>query len=94
VKKLPDGTTAKLEVGDTVELYVEVFDKMTTLDGKPLPDRPAGYTQQAKRKTVLSEADAEAALRAGLEAQQRLRNKLEDIARDQANVFKPKDKGK
>jgi hypothetical protein len=28
-KTLPDGTTAKLEVGDAVELYVEAFDKLS-----------------------------------------------------------------
>jgi hypothetical protein len=92
VKKLPDGTTAKLEVGDTVELYVEVYDKLTTMDGKSLPDRPAGYTQQAKRKIVQSEIDVAAAVMAGLESQRRLRDKLQKIADDQAEVFNPKRK--
>jgi hypothetical protein len=87
-KRMPDGSTAKLEVGDTVELYVEVYDKLTALDG--LPDRPAGYTQQAKRKIVLSDSDAEAATMAALESQRRLRDKLQKIADDQADVFKPR----
>jgi hypothetical protein len=92
VKKLPDGSTAKLDVGDTVELYLEVYDKLTVMDGKSLPDRPAGYTQQAKRKIVQSESDTEAAIIAGLEAQRRLRDKLQKIADDQAEVFNPKPK--
>jgi hypothetical protein len=92
VKKLPDGSTAKLEVGDTVELYVEVYDKLTAMDGKSLPDRPAGYTQQAKRKIVQSESDVAGAIMAGLESQRRLRDKLQKIADDQAEVFNPKRK--
>jgi len=89
-KRMPDGSTAKLDVGDTVELYVEVYDKLTVMDGKSLPDRPAGYTQQAKRKIVQSDSDAEAATMAGLESQRRLRDKLQKIADDQAEVFKPR----
>jgi len=92
VKKLPDGSTAKLEVGDTVELYVEVFDKLTVLDGKSLPDRPAGYTREAKRKIVMSESDVDAAILAALETQRKLRDKLQQIADDQADVFRPKKK--
>jgi hypothetical protein len=89
-KRMPDGSSAKLDVGDTVELYVEVYDKLTVMDGKSLPDRPAGYTQQAKRKIVLSDSDAEAATMAGLESQRRLRDKLQKIADDQAEVFMPR----
>jgi hypothetical protein len=85
-------TTAKLEVGDTVELYVEVFDRLTGPDGKIPFDRPSGYTREAKRKIVLSEADAEQAIRQRDEARQKLRDKLQDIANDQRNVFTPKPK--
>jgi hypothetical protein len=91
-KKLPDGTTAKLQVGDTVELYVEVFDKLPGPDGKPDPNRPAGYTREAKRKIIMSEADAQAAAFQRDEARQRLRDKLQDIANDQGEVFRPKRK--
>jgi len=92
LKKLPDGTTAKLQVGDTVEMYVEVLDRMPGRDGKPDPDRPAGYTREAKRKIIMSETDAEIAIRQRDEARQKLREKLQDIATDQSEVFRPKKK--
>ena len=90
LKKLPDGTTAKLQVGDTVELYVEVFDRLPGPDGKPDPNRPAGYTREAKRKIVMTETDVQTAAFQRDEARQRLRDKLQDIANDQVDVFKPK----
>jgi hypothetical protein len=104
LKKMPDGSKAKIELGDTVELYVEVFDKVAAVDktGKPILDtnkklvpdysRPAGYTREAKRKIVVSDADAAIALRQRDEARQRLQDKLRDLADDQANVFRPKKK--
>ena len=61
-------------------------------DGKPDPNRPAGYTREAKRKIIMSEADAEIAIRQRDEARQKLRDKLQDIATDQADVFRPKKK--
>jgi len=101
---LPDGKTilkrAKLEIGDTVEVYVEVFDKLPVVDakgkpilgedGRPLPPRPAGYTREAKRKIVVSEADAALALLARDEARTKLRDKVDQLAKDQFEVFKPK----
>jgi len=87
-KKFPDGTTAKLEIGDTVEIYVEVYDKLPGPYGVPELTRPAGYTREAKRKTVLSDADTGAAIQARDDAQKRLQDKLRDLAADQANVFK------
>ena len=96
LKKVPDGsggvTTAKLDVGDTVELYVEVFDKLTTGSDEKLLNRPAGYTREAKRKIVLTDAEAAAAIRQRDEARQKLRDKLQDIANDQFDVFRPKKK--
>lgn len=103
---LPDGKTilkrAKLEIGDTVEVYVEVFDKLPVVDakgkpilgedGKPLPPRPAGYTREAKRKIVVTEADAGLALLARDEARTKLRDKVDQLAKDQFDVFKPKKK--
>jgi hypothetical protein len=94
VKRLPDGSTARVEVGDTVELYLEVFDRLTGPDGKPDPNRPAGYTSEARSKIVLSEADANLAFRQRDEARQRLRDKLLGIAEDQARVFKEKEEKK
>jgi hypothetical protein len=85
-----NGTQQKLEVGDTVELYVEVFDKYSVyLEGKKLPSRVAGYTREAKRKIVYSEADATVLIRQRDEAQRKLQDKLRDIAEDQRNVFQP-----
>jgi len=101
------GTFAKLEVGDTVELYVEVFDKYTVhLEGEEEkrrkdkkatpaaadPTRPAGYTREAKRKTVVTEDDALVLIRQRDEAQKRLQDKLRDIAADQSDVFRVKKK--
>ncbi len=90
LKRLPDGTLAKLEIGDTVELYLEAFDKLPGPDGKIDPDRPAGYTRMAKQKTVVTEDDARIAIRLRDEARQKLQDKLREIATDQAEVFKPK----
>jgi len=94
-KKGIDGTESKLEVGDTVELYMEVFDKYATLleakkAGGPL--RPAGYTREAKRKIVMNEEDAYLLIKARDEAQKKLQDKLRDIADDQRDVFNPKKK--
>jgi len=85
-KKVPNGsggvTTAKLELGDTVELFVEVFDK------NPTPNRPAGYTREARLKIVVSPEDAAYAIRMRDEQNKRLQDKLRDLTADQANVFK------
>ncbi len=86
-KKIPDSTgkftVAKLEVGDTVQLFVEVFDK------NPAPGRPAGYTKEARRKIVVTGEEAYAAIKARDEQNKRLQDKLRDLAADQTNVFKP-----
>ncbi|MCE9563633.1 MAG: hypothetical protein K8U57_16455 [Planctomycetes bacterium] len=93
---LPDGKTilkrAKLEIGDTVEVYVEVFDKLPGADGKPDLKRPAGYTKEAKRKIVVTELETALALRARDEARTKLRDKVDQLAKDQFDVFKPKPK--
>src|SRR5262249_51581864 len=91
---------AKIEIGGTVEVYLEAFDKMPVVDakgkpflgedGKPLPPRPGGYTREAKRKIVVTEVEAALALRQRDEARQRLRDKLNQLAQDQADVFRPK----
>jgi hypothetical protein len=75
-KPISEGQLAKLEVGDTVELYVEVFDKYSEyLEGKKLPGRPAGYTREARSKTIVSEEEAGKLY----EAHKRLQDKLRSI---------------
>ena len=110
LKKIPerqaDGTvilkTAKIAVGDTVELYVEAFDKVaaTRPNGQPMYDkngnaipdvnRAGGYSREARRKIVVTEAEADVAFRQRDEARQKLQDKLRELAADQADVFKPK----
>jgi hypothetical protein len=81
-KKLPDGTTAKLEVGDTVELFVEVFDK------NPLPGRGPGYTKEARRKIVVTPQEAEKLANMRNEQHNKLQDKVDELIKDQENVFK------
>lgn len=92
LKRMPDGSLAKLALGDTVELYVEVFDKLPGPDGRPDPNRPAGYTREAKRKIVVSDDEARIAIRLRDEAKQKLRDQLDKIAQNLADVFKPEKK--
>lgn len=96
-KPIPDGTAAKLGVGDTVEIYVEVWDKYATYlegrkmpDGPPVPPRAAGYTREARRKTVVSEDDARVLIRARDERNKKLQDKLRDLTEDQKGVFGPR----
>jgi hypothetical protein len=89
-KTRPDGTPAKLEVGDTIEVYLEVFDKFSTwLEARGGRPRPAGYTREARRKTIVTEEDAYVLTRQRDEAQRKLQDKLRDLADDQRNVFQP-----
>jgi hypothetical protein len=89
-KRMPDGSLAKLELGDTVELFVEVFDKNPSPgpDGKP---RPAGYTREARRKIVVTQEDARYAFRMWKEQNKRLQEKIRELTTDQENVFKKPD---
>jgi hypothetical protein len=90
-KQLPDKdnpgkfVSAKLELGDTVELYVEVYDK------NPAPNRTPGFTREARRKIVVSGDDAALAIRMRDEQNKRLQDKLRDLVADQAGVFKPRE---
>ncbi len=89
-KLRPDGTPARLEVGDTIELYMEVFDKYSTwLEARGKAARPAGYTREARRKTIVTEEEAYVLTRQRDEAQRKLQDKLRDLADDQRNVFQP-----
>ncbi len=51
-KMMPNGTISKLDVGDTVELYMEVFDKLPGSDGKPIANRPAGYSHRGQNERL------------------------------------------
>ncbi|MBY0460791.1 MAG: hypothetical protein K2V38_26015, partial [Gemmataceae bacterium] len=86
VKKVPDGnggmTTAKLEIGDTVELYVEIYDR------NPAPGRSPGHPKEARRKIVVNAEDAAKAIKSRDEENRKLQDKLRDLAADQANVFR------
>jgi hypothetical protein len=83
-KKLPDGTLAELAPGDTVEIYVEAYDK------NPAPGRPAGYTEGARLKTVVTDEDARRLIRARDEAAERLQEKIRLLEAEQRGVFQPK----
>ncbi len=82
LKTLPDGSTAKLELGDAVELYVEVFDK------NPGANRAPGYTKEARRKLVVTPEEAVYTLQMRDEQNRRLQNKITELVKDQGNVFK------
>ena len=95
-KPLSDGTNARLGVGDTIEIYVEVFDKYSTyLDGRKMPDvppvppRPAWYTREARRKTIVSEEEAYALLRQRDEKNKKLQDKVRDLAEEERTIFQP-----
>lgn len=93
VKYLPDPDDAKkvkpakLEIGDTVELFVEAYDKNPT---RALP----GYTKESRRKIVVTGDEAYAATKMRDEQNKRLQDKLRDLAKDQQNVFKPPEQPK
>jgi hypothetical protein len=80
--------SAKLDLGDTVELYVETYDK------NPGANRAPGFTREARRKIVVSGDDAATAIRLRDEQNKRLQDKLRDLAADQFNVFKPREEPK
>jgi hypothetical protein len=86
-KIMPDGSTAKLEVGDTVELFVEVFDK-NPLPGPNGQPRAAGYTREARRKIVVTGLDALYAIEMRDKEKDRRKENLEKLRKDQENVFK------
>ena len=83
-KRMPDGTLAELTPGDTVELYVEAYDK------NPAPGRPAGYTEGARLKTVVNDEDARRLIRARDEANERLQEKIRLLEAEQRGVFPKK----
>ena len=62
----------------------------TGLYGKPLPNRLAGYTKEARRKTIVTEEEARVLTRQRDEAQRRLQDKLAEIEAQQRELFNPK----
>jgi hypothetical protein len=78
-KPSADGRTAKLEVGDRVELAVEVFDR------NPAPGRPPGRSV-SRIKTVVSQAQ----LQAWLDQHDQSRDRLRKLEESQRGVFSPK----
>lgn len=74
-KATPNGP-AKLEVGDRVEFYVEVFDR------NPAPGRPPGRSE-SRIKTVVTESQ----LQAWLDQHDQSREKLRQIEERQRGVF-------
>lgn len=71
-----DGQIAKLEIGDRVEFYVEVFDR------NPAPNRPPGRSE-ARIKEVLS--PGEVLLR--LDQTRQAEGKIRDLEKKQRDVF-------
>jgi hypothetical protein len=74
-KETPSGP-AKLEVGDRVEFYVEVFDR------NPAPGRPPGRSE-SRIKTVVTQSQ----LQAWLDQHDRSRERLRQIEARQRGVF-------
>jgi hypothetical protein len=75
-KLTDDGRPAKLEIGDRVEFYVEVFDR------NPDPNRPPGRSE-ARIKEVLSASDV--LLR--LDQTRQAEGKIRDLEKKQRDVF-------
>jgi hypothetical protein len=71
--------SAKLEVGDRVEFYVEVFDR------NPAENRPPGRSE-SRIKTVVTQSQ----LQAWLDQRDQSRQRLKDIEERQRGVFRPK----
>ncbi len=75
-KLTEDGQIAKLEIGDRVEFYVEVFDR------NPTPNRPPGKSE-ARIKEVLSASDVLSRLDQTRQAEAKIR----DLEKKQRDVF-------
>src|SRR5262245_612700 len=75
-KLTEDGRVAKLEIGDRVEYYVEVFDR------NPTPNRPPGRSE-SRIKEVLTASDV--LLR--LDQTRQAEGKIRDLEKKQRDVF-------
>lgn len=80
-KVTDDGKTAKLEIGDRVEFYVEVYDRNPN-PGKDNKPRPAGKSE-TRLKEILSAADV--LLR--LDQTRQAEGKIRDIEQKQRSIF-------
>jgi hypothetical protein len=78
LKKLPNGSTAKLAVGDRVEFYVALWDR------NPAANRPAG-TSETRLKTVVTQAQLEDWTR----QRDQSRDRLRQLEEKQRGVFTP-----
>ena len=80
-KVTEDGKTGKLEIGDRVEFYVEVYDRNPNpaRDGKP---RPAGKSE-TRLKEILSASD----VLMRLDQTRQAEGKIRDIELKQRNIF-------
>ena len=65
-------------------MYVEAFDK------NPASGRPAGYSEGARIKVVVTDEEARRLIRARDEAHERLQEKLRQLEAEQRGVFQPK----
>ncbi|HVK15225.1 MAG TPA: hypothetical protein VM597_41180 [Gemmataceae bacterium] len=80
-KVTDEGTPAKLEIGDRVEFYVEVFDR------NPTPNRKPGRSE-TRMKEVLTAAE----VLARLDQTRQAEGKIRDLEKRQRDVFtRPKD---
>src|SRR5262245_18575187 len=75
-----DGKLAKLEIGDRVEFYVEIFDR------NPAGDRPAGRCE-ARIKVILSASD----VLQRLDQTRQAEGKIRDLEKKQRDVFQRRD---
>ena len=80
-KLTDDGKIAKLEIGDRVEFYVEVYDRNPN-PGKDNKPRPAGKSE-TRLKEILSAADV--LLR--LDQTRQAEGKIRDIEQKQRSIF-------
>lgn len=71
-----DGRVAKLEVGDRVEFYVEIFDR------NPTPNRPPGKSE-TRMKEILSPAE----VLQRLDQTRQSEGKIRDLEKKQRDVF-------
>ena len=71
-----DGKLAKLEVGDRVEFYVEVYDR------NPTPNRPAGRSE-SRIKEILTPAE----VLSRLDQTRQAEGKIRDLEKKQRDVF-------
>lgn len=89
----PNGDPIIMSVGDTIEVYVEVFDKYEShlvsqqKPGVQRNPRAAGYPREAIRKTVVEPDEAWLRTHQRKVTQSRLKDKLDAIRIEQEDLF-------